>query len=98
MTYTHAQELEVRTATVTPWYHGLWTLFKYRTSHNYRDGEFLGPRIGDKIIIGLIVITLFLRIGRELTPSNVNNILCVMFMCVDSISKPNSELKTLDLT
>lgn len=36
---------------MTPWWWGLKTLVKYRTSKNYRDGEFLGPRIGDKIMI-----------------------------------------------
>jgi hypothetical protein len=28
-------------------------VLQYRTTHNYRDGAFLGARIGDKVIMGL---------------------------------------------
>ncbi|GLC33334.1 hypothetical protein PLESTB_000344800 [Pleodorina starrii] len=74
------KELAVRSATVTPWWWGLKTLIKYRTTKNYRDGEFLGPRIGDKILISLLIMTLYLGIGDELTDSNYINIAAVLFM------------------
>ncbi len=70
----------MRSATVTPWWWGLKTLIKYRTSKNYRDGEFLGPRIGDKIMISLLIMTLYLGIGDEFQDSNYINISAVLFM------------------
>ncbi|EFJ44628.1 hypothetical protein VOLCADRAFT_95021 [Volvox carteri f. nagariensis] len=58
-------------------------LLQYRTSKNYRDGEFLGPRIGDKILISLLIMTLYLGIGDEFIESNYVNIAAVLFMwCV----------------
>jgi hypothetical protein len=33
---------------------GLKTIFKYRTTKNYRNPAFLGPRIGDKALIALV--------------------------------------------
>lgn len=65
---------------MTPWWWGLKTLIKYRTSKNYRDGEFLGPRIGDKIMISLLIMTLYLGIGDEFVDSNYINISAVLFM------------------
>ncbi|KAG2450267.1 hypothetical protein HYH02_004778 [Chlamydomonas schloesseri] len=74
------KELAVRSATVTPWWWGLKTLVKYRTTKNYRDGEFLGPRIGDKIMISLLIMTLYLGIGDEFNDANYVNIAAVLFM------------------
>jgi hypothetical protein len=31
----------------------LCAAMQYRTSHNYKSGEFLGSRIGDKVLMGL---------------------------------------------
>ncbi|GFR47309.1 hypothetical protein Agub_g8996 [Astrephomene gubernaculifera] len=74
------KELAVRSATVTPWWWGLKTLVKYRTTKNYRDPEFLGPRIGDKILISLLIMTLYLGIGDNFSESNYVNIAAVLFM------------------
>lgn len=48
-------ELAVTRETVTPIWWGLKTLVKYRTPRNYRDPEFLGPRIGDKLLMTSLV-------------------------------------------
>ena len=45
-----------------------------------RDGAFLGPRIGDKIFVSLLVLTLYQGIGDELYPTNYINISAVLFM------------------
>lgn len=37
---------------------------QYRTTKNYRNGEFLGPRIGDKIIFSIIIFTLWWKVGE----------------------------------
>ncbi len=44
-------EKTARSAPVLATAHRSCPLSQYRTSKNYRDGEFLGPRIGDKILI-----------------------------------------------
>lgn len=74
------KELAVTSSTVTPWWWGLRTLIKYRTSRNYRDGAFLGPRIGDKILISLLIMTLYLGIGDNYDSDNLINIAAVLFM------------------
>ena len=54
---------------------------QYRTTRNYKDGAFLGPRIGDKIFMGLLVMTLYLNAGNNFAPDNIYNIAAVSF-CV----------------
>ena len=77
------KELSVRRETVTPTWWALRTLFKYRTTKNYRNPEFLGPRVGDKLIFSIIIFTLYWRVGNDLVPSNVYNIMAALFMwCV----------------
>lgn len=39
---------------------------QYRTTKNYKDGEFLGPRIGDKIFIRCVCMRVCVRPGLEL--------------------------------
>ena len=73
-------DLHVNRATTTPLWKGLATLVKYRTTRNYRNLEFLGPRVGDKIIFTLLVGTLYLGIGDKLKPDNYLNIGAVLFM------------------
>ena len=50
---------------------------QYRTTRNYKDGAFLGPRIGDKIFMGLLVMTLYLNAGNNFAPDNIYNIAAV---------------------
>ncbi|KXZ50089.1 hypothetical protein GPECTOR_18g66 [Gonium pectorale] len=75
-----AKELATRSETVTPWYWGLLTLLKYRTGQNYRNPAWLGPRIADKLLISLIILTLYLGIGDNLAPDNLINIQSSLFM------------------
>jgi ATP-binding cassette, subfamily G (WHITE), member 2 len=73
-------DLKVKRATSTPLWKGLAVLIKYRTSRNYRNPEFLGPRIGDKLIFSFLVATLYLGLGDKFKPSNYLNIAAIMFM------------------
>lgn len=43
----------------------LSTLLKYRMSTHYKSPEFLGPRIGDKVLFGLIILSLYFGIGDK---------------------------------
>jgi ATP-binding cassette, subfamily G (WHITE), member 2 len=73
-------ELNVKRSTATPLWKGLATMIKYRTTHNYKDGEFIGARLGDKFIFALLIGTLYLGIGDDLKPENLINISAVLFM------------------
>jgi hypothetical protein len=57
-------------------------LVQYRTSHNYKNGDFLGPRLGDKILVGLLIMTLYLGIGNDFDSSNFINMAAVLFMWI----------------
>lgn len=50
-------ELRLNMLQVTPFWFALGVLFKYRTMSNYRNPEFLGPRIGDKLIFSLLIMS-----------------------------------------
>eukprot|EP00798_Chlamydomonas_sp_ICE-L_P008106 gene8106-1352_t len=76
------RELKTKTATVTPWYHGWWVLFKYRTTRNYRDPEWLGPRLGDKFFVSLLMMTLYLGKGDDFSNSNLGNLSALLFAWV----------------
>ena len=41
------------------------TLLNYRMCTHYKSGEFLGPRIGDKIFSGVLILSLYWGIGDE---------------------------------
>ena len=75
-------ELSTNSSTVTPWWHALWTLTKYRTTRDFQSPDFLGARIPDKIVIGLMIMTLYLGIGNNFAPNNLINICAVLFMFV----------------
>ncbi len=61
----------------------MFFLPQYRTLRNYTDPAFLMPRLADKVIVGLLVMTLYLNIGRdELTATTINNLAPVLFMWV----------------
>jgi len=57
-------ELSVGTHTPGPMKQ-LATLLRYRTATHYQSGEFLGPRIGDKVIFGLLILSLYWGIGDK---------------------------------
>ncbi|GLC40038.1 hypothetical protein PLESTB_001517500 [Pleodorina starrii] len=75
-----AKELAVKGATVTPWWWAIRTYMKYRTRRHYCDPAFLLPRICDKAVIALLVMTLYWGTGDDLAPHNVLNLAAVLFM------------------
>ena len=72
-------DLRVNRATTTPLWKGFATMVKYRTTRNYRNVEFLGPRLGDKIVFTLTTGTLYLGIGDKLTADNYINISAALY-------------------
>jgi len=43
----------------------LGTLLRFRMVTHYKNGEFLGPRIGDKIMFGCLILSLYWGIGDK---------------------------------
>lgn len=76
------KELAVNHETVTPVWWAMLVLLRYRTTRNYRNPEFLGPRIADKIIFSLLMFTLYWGIGDNKSQKNIINQAAVLFMTV----------------
>jgi len=76
------KELNTKRATVTPFWFAMGVLLKYRTKSNYRNAEYLGPRLGDKVIFSLLIMTIYWKVGSDLSPSNSINLAAVGFMWV----------------
>ena len=77
-----AQELAVSRDTVTPAWFAIKTIISFRTPRNYSDPNFVAPRVADKLMLTILIFTLFLRAGRNTAADNVNNIASVLFMWV----------------
>lgn len=76
------QVTQVRRATETPALLGFWTLVKYRGRADYRDSGFVSMRLADKVLNGLIVLTLYLGIGNDFAVTNTANIVAALFMWI----------------
>jgi ATP-binding cassette subfamily G (WHITE) protein 2 len=77
-----AEQLAVQHGTVTPAWFAIKTIISFRTPRNYSDPEFVAPRVADKVMLTILIFTLFLRAGRDTATDNVNNIASVLFMWV----------------
>lgn len=55
---------------------------QYRTLKDYRDPDWLGPRIGDKIIFSLVSLTLFWGVGGTTDPGKYIVVAAVLFMSI----------------
>ena len=57
----------------------LHTLLAYRMVAHYKDGEFLGPRIGDKLIFGLLILSLYWGIGNKLDAQSIQSTASLLY-------------------
>lgn len=73
-------ELLTRQETMTPTWWAIKTLLKYRTLKNYKNAEFLGPRIADKLVFSVIIFTLYWQVGNNLSSDNLINIMAALYM------------------
>lgn len=53
---------------------------QYRFVRDIQDPSFLGPRILDKFVLSLIIMSLYWKVGANKEPSNLNNITAVLFL------------------
>ena len=75
-----SRKLGVDSSTTVPFTHALWTMFRFRTRKNYSDGEYLGPRLGEKVFLSFLIFTLYWGIGDDRDPANVVNVSSALFM------------------
>ena len=75
-----SRKLQVDSSTTVPFAHALWTMMKFRTRKNYKDGEYLGPRLGEKVFLSFLIFTLYWGIGDDHNPDNVVNVSSALFM------------------
>ncbi|KAK9831908.1 hypothetical protein WJX81_008083 [Elliptochloris bilobata] len=76
----HEVLLREAKSTATPFFWGVYTMLKHRTSRNFADPAFLGPRIGDKFLFCFIIFTLYFGDGGKQDPGNVLNVMQMLFM------------------
>lgn len=74
------KELQVKRATVTPFWTAIRVFIKYRSRKNFTNPTFLGPRLGDKLIFTFLIATLFQGIGNDFDADNHYNIAALLFM------------------
>jgi len=67
-------------ATVTPFWFGIKTFLKYRTSKNFRSSEFMVPRIAAKVVFVFLLSTIFRGVGDDYSADNFTNIAGLLFV------------------
>lgn len=58
----------------------LMTLLKYRMAAHYKDAQFLGPRLGDKVLFSVLILTLYWDIGDKTDAKSINSIAALTYM------------------
>ena len=70
-----------RESTTVSIFWALWVFARYRIWKNIRNPQFLGQRLGDKVLVGFIVATLYWGKGNDMSNSaNQFAIAAVLFM------------------
>lgn len=63
--------------------HGVSTLLRYRSSRNFKDGEYIGARLGDKLLYGIILASLFWGEGsKQRNDSSVTNVCGLLWFII----------------
>ncbi|GAB4821434.1 hypothetical protein N2152v2_008480 [Parachlorella kessleri] len=76
----HQKDLAVRVETVTPIWWGIIILLQYRSLKNFRNPEWVIPRIGSQLVFSFIIATAYWQLGDDLDLNNVINLSACLFM------------------
>jgi ABC-type multidrug transport system ATPase subunit len=63
-------------------FHGIKTLLWYRTATHYKSPEFLGPRFGDKILFGLLILSLYWGIGDKQDAQSIQSTASLLYFII----------------
>ncbi|KAL4457942.1 hypothetical protein ABPG75_012807 [Micractinium tetrahymenae] len=66
--------------TVTPMWWGLLTLYRFRSLRAIKRADFIMPRIGDKILITFLVVTIYWGLGDSLEVAGVASTAATLFL------------------
>ena len=79
----HARDPRRDEAVATSFLHGATTLLRYRGTRSYGDGEYVGVRLGDKIIFGLVIGTLYFNEAQKhRDDGHANNVASLLWITV----------------
>jgi ATP-binding cassette, subfamily G (WHITE), member 2 len=53
---------------------------QYRMTRDFQDVHFLGPRIIDKLVLALIITSLYYNVGRNPSDANISNLTALLFL------------------
>ena len=59
----------------------LSTLLRYRMVTHSKDGEYLGPRIGDKVLFGVLILSLYWNIGSKKDLQSIQSTAAMLCCC-----------------
>jgi len=77
---TDPHDLHAAATTVPMWY-AMLTMARYRGRANIRDGQYIGARLGDKMLACLVVLILFVGQGDDIeSPDKIINTSSILFM------------------
>uniref|UniRef100_A0A1D2A9Y0 ABC transporter domain-containing protein n=4 Tax=Auxenochlorella protothecoides TaxID=3075 RepID=A0A1D2A9Y0_AUXPR len=76
------KELAVQRETTTPFWWALLVMIKRRAFKQYKNPEFVMPRIAGSVLFSLVIFTLYWKKGDDLSTGNLYNIQAVLFMWV----------------
>lgn len=76
------KQLKTKKATVTPSWWALLIMFKYRTRQNFKQADYLGPRLGEKALAAFLVFSVYWKIGDKTDAYDVPNIGGLLFLWV----------------
>ena len=94
-----AAALAVKKETTTPTMHAFKILVQYRMMKNYQSFEFYASRAFPWIFQTIILVTVFLRIAVTVDPSNVTNIVAIIFFfCMSPIFSAASYIPAIMLS
>ncbi|KAL4425098.1 hypothetical protein ABPG77_010412 [Micractinium sp. CCAP 211/92] len=70
--------------TATPWWWGLYVLFRYRSGRAYTQKDWLLPRIIAPFIPVFLLVTVYWSVGDDLDAAHATSIAAVLFMATTS--------------
>ncbi|DBA95854.1 hypothetical protein WJX77_006274 [Trebouxia sp. C0004] len=76
------KQLRTRKATVTPSWWALLIMFKYRSRQNFKQADYLGPRLCEKALAAFLIFTVYWKIGDKTDAYDVPNIGGLLFLWV----------------
>jgi len=62
--------------------HGILTILKYRTTTHYTSGEFVGPRLGDKVLFSLLILSLYFGLGSKTDIQDMQSTAAMLYFVV----------------